>query len=40
MAFKAGKVMLQHLHDLAAERVNFAFETTLASRISRHGLAN
>jgi predicted ABC-type ATPase len=33
MAFKAGKVMLQHLHDLAAQRANFAFETTLASRI-------
>jgi predicted ABC-type ATPase len=32
MAFKAGKIMLEHLHDLASERVNFAFETTLASR--------
>lgn len=32
MALKAGKVMLEHLHELAAERANFAFETTLASR--------
>jgi len=32
MAVKAAKVMLQHLHDLALLRVNFAFETTLASR--------
>lgn len=32
MALKAGKIMLQHLHDLAEERQNFAFETTLASR--------
>ena len=32
MAFKAGKIMLEHLRDLAADRVNLAFETTLASR--------
>jgi predicted ABC-type ATPase len=32
MAFKAGKVMLQHLHELAEDKINFAFETTLASR--------
>jgi predicted ABC-type ATPase len=32
MAVKAGKIMLEHLHDLAAQRANFAFETTLASR--------
>jgi predicted ABC-type ATPase len=32
MAIKAGKLMLEHLHDLAKDRVNFAFETTLASR--------
>jgi predicted ABC-type ATPase len=32
MALKAGKIMLQHLHDLAAARASFAFETTLASR--------
>jgi predicted ABC-type ATPase len=32
MALKAGRIMLQHLHDLAAAKVDFAFETTLASR--------
>ncbi|MBI1830223.1 MAG: zeta toxin family protein [Planctomycetes bacterium] len=32
MAVKAGKIMLEHLHDLAQQRANFAFETTLASR--------
>ena len=32
MAVKAGKIMLEHLHDLADQRANFAFETTLASR--------
>jgi predicted ABC-type ATPase len=32
MALKAGKIMLEHLHDLAQQRANFAFETTLASR--------
>lgn len=32
MAVKAGKVMLEHLHDLAEQRMTFAFETTLASR--------
>jgi predicted ABC-type ATPase len=32
MALKAGKIMLEHLHDLAEDRTNFAFETTLASR--------
>jgi predicted ABC-type ATPase len=32
MAVKAGKIMLEHLRDLAENRVNFAFETTLASR--------
>ena len=32
MALKAGKIMLEHLHDLADARTNFAFETTLASR--------
>ncbi len=31
-AIKAGKIMLQHLHELAAQRLDFAFETTLASR--------
>jgi predicted ABC-type ATPase len=32
MAFKAGKIMLEHLHDLARQRLDFAFETTLATR--------
>ena len=32
MALKAGKVMLEHLHELAAARSDFAFETTLATR--------
>ncbi len=32
MAVKAGRIMLEHLHDLAAERADFAFETTLATR--------
>lgn len=32
MALKAGRVMLDHLHELAEERANFAFETTLASK--------
>lgn len=32
MAIKAGKIMLEHVHDLARERADFAFETTLASR--------
>ena len=31
-AFHAGRVMFERLHFLAKERVNFAFETTLASR--------
>ncbi len=31
-AFHAGRVMLERLHYLANERVDFAFETTLASR--------
>jgi predicted ABC-type ATPase len=31
-AFHAGRVMLERLHQLAEERENFAFETTLASR--------
>ncbi|MGH9944514.1 MAG: zeta toxin family protein [Pyrinomonadaceae bacterium] len=32
VAFKAGRIMLGRVHDLAAQRVSFAFETTLASR--------
>jgi len=31
-AVRAGRIMLETLHELAAERVNFAFETTLAGR--------
>ncbi len=31
-AFKAGRIMLAHLHHLANEKMNFAFETTLASK--------
>jgi predicted ABC-type ATPase len=31
-AAAAGRVMLQRLHELAEQRVSFAFETTLASR--------
>jgi predicted ABC-type ATPase len=32
IAIEAGKVMLARLRDLAARRIDFAFETTLASR--------
>lgn len=32
VAFHAGRVMLERIHRLARERLNFAFETTLASR--------
>lgn len=31
-AIAAGRVMLARLHDLAQQRISFAFETTLASR--------
>lgn len=31
-ALRAGRVMIRQLHDLAARRSSFAFETTLASR--------
>jgi predicted ABC-type ATPase len=31
-ALRAGRIMLEELHDLAEQRANFAFETTLASR--------
>jgi predicted ABC-type ATPase len=31
-AVKAGRIMLDHLHDLAARRKSFAFETTLSAR--------
>lgn len=32
VAVAAGRIMLQRMHQLAADRQNFAFETTLASR--------
>lgn len=32
VAFPAGRIMLRRLHELAASRADFAFETTLASR--------
>lgn len=32
MAIQAGRIMLTRLHELAAQRSSFAFETTLASR--------
>ena len=32
MAIEAGRIMLQRLHALAEQRVDFAFETTLAGR--------
>ncbi len=31
-AVRAGRIMLDHMHDLAARRQSFAFETTLAAR--------
>lgn len=31
-AFKAGRIMLETIHDLAQRRKDFAFETTMASR--------
>jgi predicted ABC-type ATPase len=32
VAFKAGRIMLERLDELLAEKVDFAFETTLATR--------
>ena len=32
VAFKAGRIMMQRLHELAEQKRNFAFETTLAAR--------
>src|SRR6267143_1221682 len=32
VAFEAGRVMLQRLHELAAQRKTFAFESTLAAK--------
>src|SRR5437588_3177373 len=31
-AVRAGRIMLEQLHELAAQRADFAFETTLAGR--------
>ncbi|MEQ8958229.1 MAG: zeta toxin family protein [Coleofasciculus sp. C2-GNP5-27] len=39
-AFRAGRIMLERLQQLANERVNFAFETTLASRSFAPWIAN
>src|SRR3989338_5067244 len=36
--FHAGRVMLERIHYLAEKRIDFAFETTLASRSFLHGL--
>ena len=32
VSFEAGRIMLKRLHELAASKVSFAFESTLASR--------
>jgi predicted ABC-type ATPase len=32
MAIKAGRIMLEHLHDLARQKVDFGFETTLSGK--------
>ena len=32
VAFAAGRIMLDRMHELAAERADFAFETTLSAR--------
>jgi predicted ABC-type ATPase len=37
-AIKAGRIMLEHLRELAAARRSFAFETTLAARTYARGL--
>jgi predicted ABC-type ATPase len=39
VAFEAGGIMLQRLRDLAAARVDFAFETTLAGRSQARWIA-
>ncbi len=35
VSFQTGRTMLQRIHNLAAKKCDFAFETTLASRIFR-----
>src|SRR5215831_2089188 len=32
VAFEAGRIMLQRIHQLTEEKVDFAFETTLAAK--------
>lgn len=39
-AFAAGRIMLSRLHELAEQRANFAFETTMASRTFAPWLAS
>lgn len=39
-AFHAGRVMLERLQQLAADREDFAFETTLASKTFAHWIQN
>jgi predicted ABC-type ATPase len=39
VALSAGRVMLTRLKELAAQRVSFAYETTLAGRMFAHWLA-
>jgi predicted ABC-type ATPase len=36
VAITAGRIMLARLHELAAQRADFAFETTLASHQAEH----
>src|SRR5207245_27582 len=36
-AIHAGRIMLERLHELAARRVSFAFESTIASRTAGPG---
>jgi predicted ABC-type ATPase len=40
VAFTAGRIMLERLHQLADDRENFAFETTLATRSFAPWIAN
>jgi len=40
VAFRAGRIMLDRLRQLANQRVNFAFETTLATRSFAPWIAN
>jgi len=38
VSFEAGRVMLQRLHALAEQKMDFAFETTLAVALTPAGL--